>query len=36
MKTKDRPSRERGEPGMLQKTKELFAESGNVIEKKGG
>jgi hypothetical protein len=35
MKTKGRLSGARTEPGMLQKTKELRVESGNLVEKKG-
>jgi hypothetical protein len=36
LKTKDRCGKPWGEAGMSMKTQEIGAESGNVIEKKGG
>jgi hypothetical protein len=36
LKTKDGCGKLRGGAGMYMKTKEMRAQSGNVIEKKGG
>jgi hypothetical protein len=36
LKTKDRSRMQRAEAGMLLIIKEIRAESGNVVEKKGG
>jgi hypothetical protein len=35
LKTKDRCGKSGGEAGILLITKEIFAESGNLVEKKG-
>jgi hypothetical protein len=36
LKTKDRAWRDASEAGMCIKTKGILAETGNVVEKKGG